>query len=160
VIRRILGGFQPEIWTEISEVARLRTEHKIIRSIADGKYDKKSNRCLSGALATWACNYVEFFLSKQRLASALYSKFRSNNSQERDYALQYFVGTLGSLSPEYRRSIDSFFVRQLKAGSEPFYDSLIFSSWGKGDWSDSLKEAYQSFSRKVGSSDEDDEIPF
>jgi uncharacterized protein (TIGR02391 family) len=160
IIRPILGGFEPEIWAEISEVARLRIEHRIIRSIADGRYDRTAKRCAGGALATWACGHVKFFLSQRRLASALYSKLNSINSQERDYALQYFVDTLGGLSSEHRRSIDSLFVRELKAGSEPFHDSLLFSPWDERAWSDSLKEAYKNFSAKVGSSDETDEIPF
>jgi uncharacterized protein (TIGR02391 family) len=52
-------AFPKELWTQLDEVARLRIEHKLIRSVKDGRYDKERDRCIDGALGTWITNIME-----------------------------------------------------------------------------------------------------
>jgi hypothetical protein len=157
IIRNVISGFPPQVWENISEVARLRIENKIIRAISDGRYDRKSKHCLGGGLATWARNCFPLFLLKTRLLATLRGKFDSNNSQERDYALEYFVDILSKFQRNEVRAIESVFIRHLKEGIEVFHAAVIFSEWS--DWSDQMNMAFKQFSANSDPSF-DDEIPF
>lgn len=159
-IRQILGGFAPDIWPSLSEVARLRIEHKIALSIAEGRFEHKSQRCTGGALATWAVSHIRFFTSQSRVASTLYNKMAGGDSQGRAYVEKYFLYVLVDSSPEYMRKLDELFTRKLKEGVEDFYYSLMLSPWKQEQWSKSLIEAYNNFKAKEEIPDLDDDIPF
>jgi uncharacterized protein (TIGR02391 family) len=44
-------------WLRVSEIARLRTENRLIQSIREGEYDSFRGVCLKGSLGTWVGQY-------------------------------------------------------------------------------------------------------
>ena len=158
-IQNVLSSFPGSLWEDVSEVARLRIENRVIRSIGSGRYDSKAQRCLGGAMATWARAQFPYFLSKRDLIAALHAKLASRDHRERDYALQFFIGILSEFSKDEITLIDRLFTRKLKEGIQVFYDALIFSPWGKTHWSSELDKAFDEFAPKE-EYDSDEEIPF
>jgi uncharacterized protein (TIGR02391 family) len=158
-IQNVLSSFPGSLWEEVSEVARLRIENRIIRSLGSGRYDSKARRCLGGAMATWTRGQFPYFLSKRELISALYAKFSSRDHQERDYALEFFIDILSAFPKDKLVTIDRLFTRKLKEGIAAFHDPLLFSPWDKKHWSSELDKAYDAFVQKK-EQDEEDEIPF
>lgn len=158
VIRHVMSGMPAELWSDIADIARLRIENKIIGSIRDGKYDSKTKRCLAGALATWSKSQFSRFLLKEELVAAIGAKLSSSDSQQKNYALRFFVDTVfqsfeqAELGPVHRA-----FTRKLIDGVQEFYDALIFVS--EDNWSSDMKAAYKNFAAKPDPT-LDDEIPF
>lgn len=158
-IRNLVYCFPSTIWNEVSEIGRLRIENKIIRSILLGRFDKKSRKCLSGAMATWAREKLPHFQLRRELFSALYSKLASHSAQERNYALEFFVNVLANFDRNQISLIESLFTRKLNEGNSEFHSALFLSSWTDEHWGPELKTAYENFSAKE-IADMDDEIPF
>jgi uncharacterized protein (TIGR02391 family) len=90
-IRFVLGAFPSDIWPQLSEIARLRIENKLVRSAKEGKWLKGESRCIAGALATWATSIVTQFTLKDELWNALFVKLRSSDRAEQDYVFKYFM---------------------------------------------------------------------
>ncbi len=156
-IRHVLSGTPEDVWNEISDIARLRIEHKVISSIQDGKYDKSSDRCLAGGFATWATGRFSSFLLKKELVYAIAAKLGSSDIQERNYAFNYLTdAAFRDLAKEDLGPIQSMFSRKLSEGIEAFRDDIIFLPREK--WSDRMTVAFKSFSVKTDPLD--DEIPF
>src|SRR5258706_6845872 len=59
-IRISLQLFPPRLWSQIDELARLRIENKLIRSITDGAYDT-GVELIDGSLGTWARDFAKYF---------------------------------------------------------------------------------------------------
>ena len=60
-IRMTLQILQPELWPKINEVARLRIENKLIKSIQQGEAGYEGQTINgAGALGTWAKDYLEY----------------------------------------------------------------------------------------------------
>lgn len=158
-IRNFVYCFPIEIWNEVSEIGRLRLENKVIRSFSGGRFDKKSRNCSAGSMATWARAIIPHFHLKREFLSALCSKLNSKITQERDYALHFFVDTLIHFEKADLSFVESIFTRKLTEGISAFYDALIFSPWSEKYWGSPLKQAFDKFSAKEAT-DLDDEIPF
>jgi uncharacterized protein (TIGR02391 family) len=90
-IRFVLRAFPEDLWPRFNEIARLRVVNKLIRSVVDGKWVAKQNRCSGGALGTWATDIICQFTLKDDLWRALTDKLRSSDSEQQDYVFQYFV---------------------------------------------------------------------
>ena len=158
VIRHLMSGIPARLWLDMAEIARLRIENKVIGSIRDGKYDSKSKRCLSGALATWSRSQFTYFMLKRELITVIAAKFSSSDSQAIDYAFQYLVhGVFQDHNLEELSPIHRVFIRKLKEGSKQFHNALMFTPEEK--WNTEMKDAYSNFS---GNTETilDDEIPF
>jgi uncharacterized protein (TIGR02391 family) len=156
-IRHVISGFPPEMWERYAEIARLRVEHKIIRSISEGRYDLAKGRCLAGELATWARGCLTRFMSRRPLLSALATKIRSENSQERGYVITYFLGELHQFETEELGLIFAALTHRLKKGDETLYDALLFLPLDNR--SADFDHAYKNFIASPNV-DLDDEIPF
>jgi len=61
VLRLVLQLLNPGHWTRLDEVARLRTENRLILNAQDGRYIRKSNKCSGGSLATWSRDFWPHF---------------------------------------------------------------------------------------------------
>lgn len=81
------------LWLRISEVARLRIENKLIRSIASGQYDYVEGECTAGQLGTWGGDLVKSFTLKNELYQTLLEKLRGNDA-EQNYVAEFFIWTL------------------------------------------------------------------
>jgi uncharacterized protein (TIGR02391 family) len=146
ITRIILGSFSGacagDIWPFLDEAARLRTEHKIIRSIQDGRHDRNQKKCKGGALGTWAAHILKYFLLKQEVLRTLNSKLRSDSELQQDYVLNFFFDHLNQLADRMPEFIERTLKDQLKSGNKRFYDALIFDGpWEATTWTKELKEA-------------------
>ena len=159
-IRSIIGSFGPEIWPSIDESARLRIEHRLLRSIQEGRYDQKHQRLRGGALATWGTAFFPYFSLKQEVLDAVDNKLGSS-SDEVDYVFRYLTSWLDSLSEQMPLNIERKFRNKLKAGDSRFHDALFFDVWDRETWTPALVKAYEEF--KAVEPDDDpftDDIPF
>lgn len=161
-IRLIVASFRCKIWEHLNEVARLRIENRLIRSMREGRYDRTERRCRGGALGTWATSLFPVFLLKAEALHVLSDKLSSNVEEEEDYVFQYFFSQMHLLATPMPSAFDALFRRRLKAGSERFYEALaIQDSWGYDGWSADLKAAFVSFQVAQPTNEpEDDDIPF
>jgi uncharacterized protein (TIGR02391 family) len=90
-IRFVLGAFPETIWPQLNEIARLRIEHKLIRSAKEGRWLRNKNTTSGGALGTWASNIIGHFTLKDDLWRTIFAKLRSRDPTEQDYVFHYFI---------------------------------------------------------------------
>lgn len=161
-IRQILGSFSGDVWPRLDEVARLRIENKLVRSIRDGRYDQKQQRCRSGGLATWAIRYLPNFLLKEEVLRAVSEKLRSNNTEEEDYVFAYLLPHLKAMSDQMPKSMELTFRTRLEAGNSRFHTALLVGEpWDSKTWTDKLAKAYENFKAAEPANDQfSDDIPF
>lgn len=77
-----------QLWHRISEVARLRIENKLIRSVASGEY--YAGKCVSGWLGTWGRDFFKNFSLKNELYETMLKKLQGSG-QEKDYVAEFFL---------------------------------------------------------------------
>jgi uncharacterized protein (TIGR02391 family) len=77
-------------WVKISELARIRAEHRLIESIKEGEYDSSIRTLLKGSLGTWARDLASSFTLKKELADAISERLQSEDPDARSYVFQYF----------------------------------------------------------------------
>jgi uncharacterized protein (TIGR02391 family) len=90
-IRFVLRAFPADFWPRLDEAARLRSENKLIRSVADGKWEALTKRCKGGGFGTWATNVIQHFTLKEELWRTLTNKLQSSDDEQQDYVFQYFM---------------------------------------------------------------------
>ena len=86
-------------WEKISELARIRAEHRIVECVREGEYDPSRRTCPKGSLATWARDIGPRFILKDELASAIIGRLCSNDREARAYGFTYFFYLLRKLRP-------------------------------------------------------------
>ena len=86
-------------WMKISELARIRAEHRLIESIKEGEYDSSRSTLLKGGLGTWARDLASDFTLQKELADAINGRLLSDVPDARAYAFQYFFSVLRTLQP-------------------------------------------------------------
>jgi hypothetical protein len=91
LIRFVLAALPASFWTELTEIARLRSEHKLIESIRAGRFDEQSGRSTAGALGTWAIRILNLFQMKTELWKTVANKLQSDDTPGQAYALQWFA---------------------------------------------------------------------
>jgi len=90
-IRFVLRAFPADLWPRLDEVARLRLENKLIRSVADGRWEARKKRCKGGALGTWTNRIIRHFILKDELWDTLTNKLLSSDAEQQNYVFQYFM---------------------------------------------------------------------
>jgi uncharacterized protein (TIGR02391 family) len=94
-IRLALQILPPDLWLRIDEVARMRIENKLIKSIQEGvrpiPHEWNSD---IGVLGTWARDYIKYFTLKSQLGETLRQKLASNRSIDVRYAVDFFWNVL------------------------------------------------------------------
>ncbi len=154
-------------WLKISEIARLRAEHRLIESIKEGEYDIARKTCLKGSLGTWANGpLAKLFILQQEIVNAIVNRLSSDDSRARDYGLEFFWNTLQDLKPEPPPRLVWNWNFRLSQNEQAIYNALssIFELPIDGDpWVEAFKDAYENF--QPAQSDEsiettDDDIPF
>lgn len=161
-IRLIIGSFSGDIWPGIDEVVRLRIENRLVRSIREGRFDRKQSRCRGGALGTWGTRILPYFSLKQDVLRAIHDKLSSNSEEEEDYVFQYLFSYLKYLTDQMPPFLEYTFKRKLIAGDSRFYEALALNSpWGNLTWNAEFTEAYENFCAAESSNDDNpDDIPF
>lgn len=92
-IKLALQILPERLWPQISEVARLRIENKLIRSIDSGHYDWATEKCTLGWLGTWGRDFVKHFSLKNELYQTLLKKLRGSDADQ-NYVAEFFLWTL------------------------------------------------------------------
>lgn len=160
-IRAMIDAFH-EIWPHLSETARLRIEHKLIKSIKEGFYDSKKGQCLDGALGTWSRNIAEHFLLKDELLYSLTAKLDSPKPGEQNYVFQYFPWTFFRLAPKLTSSQITVIKRGLAAGDIRFQQLLEnYTPFANDTLLEPVRAALETFMEMPRPWElPDDEIPF
>ncbi|MFH1487096.1 MAG: TIGR02391 family protein, partial [Chloroflexota bacterium] len=100
-IRLTLWVLPPHLWPQVSEVARLRIENKLIQSIREGKA-YPSNKQVKGTLGTWARDFLQHFTYRQEAGRVLLEKLESADWDDHRYVATYFMSVLHhAIKPAY-----------------------------------------------------------
>jgi hypothetical protein len=88
----------------INEVARLRTENRLLKSIKEGKVcldTSKGKKYRGGHLGTWARRFLQYFTLKQEGCWTLINKLRSDgDADDRRYVVEFFWDSLPKVVTE------------------------------------------------------------
>lgn len=136
-----------EHWVKLSEVARIRTEAKVIDDIKVGSCDSKG-KCTAGGNATWSMHLLPLFVMKDKLIYTLLAKLQSSNWSEQEYVFRCFGDSLPALEAAPSVWTIHVITTGLKAGDKRFYDfvgRLDSSIFGNAAWFDAFKAAYDAF---------------
>lgn len=162
-IRSILQIFPSDCLSKLDEAARLRTENKLLQSIKEGQYLKKGDKCVAGALGTWARNRCSYFILKNEMIHTLTTKLRSDNSLEHEYVFKYFWEALVSLTTSAPPRLVNTIKKKLKEGNKNFYERLMSEKkFGSPEWVEPFKQEIDSFKESEQTPDtfSTDDIPF
>ena len=141
-------------WLECSEVARLRMEHRLIKSIQEGKVEK--NKVQKGWPGVRAIDIEQSMAMKDELHKALLAKLNSWDGNDRAYLYRYFVPTLKRLEPIPSEGIIITIRSLLKIQDADTYWALDFIKEIEetDPWRIAFKDAHDDFEFK------DNDIPF
>ena len=167
----VAGALPSSFWLELSEIARLRSENKLIESVASGRLGK-GDKLLAGALGTWTVNILEEMLLKHEFWSAIGHKLRSDDWAEKGYAFKWFASKADAHLPAPPPALRRAVKEGLGSGDVRFkdlVDSWAFS-WNTGGarepedpWRKSFAQALDKFiPAQIEEVSEltDDDIPF
>lgn len=150
-------------WGKISEVARLRTEHRLVASVGEGEYNSAKRTCVKGVLGTWATGIAEKMDLKSEYEYAVARRITSVNRAARDYAYRYHFDTYRRINPSPPNWVINRLRTLLTERDQPTYNALCFietealRNENDGQWVEELKEAYDAFTPPEIS---DEDIPF
>lgn len=164
-VRFVLGAFPPELWPRLDEVARLRIENKLIKSIRDGRWSEQKERCLGGALGTWATNIMEWFTLKDELMAVLLSRLTSDDEMAQDYLIRFFASYLPSCWEVPPPTFVAVVNQGLREGN-PRFRTLVYTwRFSESDepetthpWRAPFSTALEAFTEALHFSDDD--VPF
>jgi len=148
-------------WKQVSEIARLRTEHLLIGSVLQGEYDEAKQKCTKGVLGIWAAEIGPNLLLKKDYSNAVARRLLSNYENARAYCFQYHFKTLRDIHSVPTSRIVEKLKDLLEARDRSTYNALWFVSFGDGavdEWVAALKDSYSACASYFEISD--DEIPF
>jgi uncharacterized protein (TIGR02391 family) len=159
-LRFVIQLLNPTYWPRIDEVARLRTENRLISNLEDGRYKRAFETCSGGALATWAQDdFWKYFSLKAEMLRILVEKLRSESVESQDYVLRFYFFSLDILAENPPFALQKILAERLKAGDSRFKDALDHSNlWGDERWNKEVQAARESFRAAEPPLDED--IPF
>lgn len=163
-IRFVLGGYPESIWPTLDEVARLRIENKLIKSISEGRLT--NGDCVGGALGTWAIRILGHLSLKHELWFAVTSKLKSPNAAEQEYAFNYFMVHAQQAFDAPPRRLVIAINEGLRAGDNRF--KYWADQWATDDfdqrppdhaWREPFAKALAEF-KEAPQVSNDDDIPF
>lgn len=151
-------------WEHISEIARLRAEHRLIESIREGEFNQVKRTCSKGALGTWAVRVISKMELQNEYLTAVAERIMSYSSAARAYAYNYHFETYRSIEPDPRQGVILKLKSLLKENDQQTYNALLFieaepfEPESDRKWIAELKDAYDAFIPTPEISDDD--IPF
>ena len=158
-IRMFFNHFNPEIWSNIDKLVRVRIEDMVDKSICDGRIFFNMltmQKETKGALGTWTRKWIDMFENKATIISNLFNKL--NDKEEAEYVLRYYRDIV-----EDKKNIIKYHecvIRGLKEGKKQYkelLDMVVFLDTGKDKTFQKVKDAYDSFEEKK---ENEDELPF
>lgn len=165
-IRTALEMLPTETWSYQSEMARLRVEEMVVRSIEEGEADDEGDLIYSnGWFATWARRFIPSFTSKGKVTNAFIKKL-SGEASDRKYILLLFSKQIPEvLSLEWH---GSHVVRAILELDDEDEAGVMLSrirgefAWLPMDWQQALNQALEE--REAGNEisilEEGSDIPF
>ena len=162
-IRSFLQIFPDDSLKLCAEDARLRTENRLLKSISEGAYVRKTGRCRAGAFGTWAGRRCNTFLQKDELAATLTGRLLSSDEEAQAYLFQYFWHEFTQLMPEPSMRVIRVLKMQLKSGNKPLYDKLMGEKeFGSSEWAKPFEQEIMSFKEREPEAESvaEDDIPF
>ena len=168
----------PHLWVSLSETSRLRVENRVIRAIREG--ESRDNKCIKGALATWARKHFPYFTLKDQVGETFIEKLESDNLLSKYYVAELFLPQLSEVisSPTRIRRcviIISESIRKSDGGMQTALLNNIYSLPEKlqKDFAESLKDLTDESNPAIylpdgapflvstqPKSDEDENLPF
>jgi uncharacterized protein (TIGR02391 family) len=157
----VVKAFPPRIWQQIDEVARLRIENKLIKSVEEGAVDE-SDRCISGQLGAWAINILDVMTRKQKLLHAVKAKIGRGDSASQGYALRFFGDAIRENFPAPSPFFAASVVKGLENGDIRLKQAVekwlrFYPGSGSAEaWSKAFQPALANFKARI----DEAEIPF
>ncbi len=168
-IRSIVQILDPADWPKLQMAARMRIENKFIDSIKEGAYNPATARCTSGALGAWSTGLFPYFTLKSHAASAITGRLLSESNAAKNYARNFFAGSLPDLLDAPTEYIKKHFIERLTKGDSivfEFLNGTVFCVDDDHAWAKAFKPALDKFEPAQKASlpeappAEDDEVPF
>ncbi|MGA2535650.1 MAG: TIGR02391 family protein [Terracidiphilus sp.] len=153
-----------ENWQKISEIARLRTEYRLLASIREGEYNPVKKICTKGVLGTWAVKFADKMDLRKEYRSAVAGRITSDLDHARAYAYQFHFDTYLKMQLDPPSWIVNHLKKLLRNNDQQTYNALwfvgddVFASEHHEKWIAALKDAYAESSPTPEISDDD--IPF
>jgi hypothetical protein len=146
-------------WSKVSEIARIRAEHRLIESIKEGRYNKLKQECIEGHLGSWSRDVAKQFTLKSEFLAAVAAKLCSDNRTQRNYAFEFCFGAYCELVPKPSHWLISHLKKRLKEHDQATHDALweIVDpvSDPPDEWTKAFLQPIMEFEPKT-----EDEIPF
>ena len=143
-IRLTLQMLPPNLWSKLTEAARLRTENILLKSISEGQSNSKGTTVRgAGALGTWAQSFLQYFDSKSEAREVIIKKLQQDEASQR-YIFNFFLSTLPSLyKSDYKYLCIRAIIQAIKAElDDDLAEQLRASFWSfPDDWRNSLEKA-------------------
>lgn len=125
-IRRALQILPPKLWPRIHEVARLRIENKLIRSVESGKVNSSTRRATNGALGTWARDFVGYFSLRGEFYQVLRKKLVGTEEEQSYIALFFWYVLPHTFSEPVNDWTRTIWVKAIcEAVSNPYGSSIL-----------------------------------
>lgn len=161
VMRTVLQAFPHEAWLQFDEVARLRVENKLIKSMKDGRYSESEDHCYGGAFGARASNIFPEFMLNQQVLRVTCDKLNSSDTLEQDYAFRYLFPYMDVLFEKPDLRLKYIVNKYLKDGNKRFYDAVDTNFlWLEGVWSEPFKQAMENFKESELELPSPEELPF
>jgi hypothetical protein len=154
-IRTAIQVTPSSLWCRYSELARRRIEYRLIQAIKDGRYNRTSNKFVSGSLGSWAIELIPFFTLRNELAEAITEKVTSSDNMAQAYGLQFFFEFLPKLQSKPSIALRNTVSHALQSQNLMFYESLwwLQEEQTPEAWRDAFLMAYRAVIT-------DDDVPF
>lgn len=147
----VLSAFPEDVWKQLSEIARLRIENKLVQSIKRGEWSIQHEKCGDGNLGVWAMNIAGHFTLKDDLWNAVFAKLSSDDYEEQEYAFKYFASSIRAnfTTPSFR--LIMLVQKGLRAGDKRFKDLVdqwtLFDSSGSA-WASTFTGDMEKFEER------------
>lgn len=158
-IRQLITSFDGDLWPNLSEVARLRIEHRLIGSVREGLYNSQQRRARSGSLGAWSTTLFPHFALKGEMLDVIIDKLRSSSEESQDYVFAFLFSSLDKLSDQMPDSICASIVQNLRRGDSRFHSAVTRRCpWSVESFPTVLRKAIQDFRPNDFPAEED--LPF
>lgn len=162
-VRTVIRAFPQDLWDDLEEAARLRIENKLLRSVSEGAYLAKKDRCRAGALGTWTTNVLPQFTMKKELASILLRKLESDDFEQQGYVFKYFLPRVFPFFEWPNDRLERVLVQGLEKGDIRFKETIESLAFLEPSWGNEVRQALGEFVEVEPAAvwlDDDDDLPF
>lgn len=129
MLRMYFHYFMDDTYANIAQIAKLRIENLILKSIQAGKVheDPESEEAVcnrEGALATWVADKIHMLYNRKEIIDVML-KCTSIGEENEAYIMHYFDGEFEDITQLTEGQISSI-IKRLCVGDEYFYDMFYY----------------------------------